>query len=384
MEIIKLKNYNDIEKLFENEKKEVTISMENCEIKDKKKVFNFIKETNLIETLKKIDKNTFYIKLKEKTMNETIVNNSRRVSDFLGFKVQKCENLYKNSKASEFIKKYDKYLNTTKKEEFREFFYQTGIILEHIYLFKSRVISFNMFGARVNRNYQVYNSHLQILTRVEQLEINDNIIYANGKEVYNLKNDEENKEKLEHISHINDWFCEKIVYGNEVYENEKQCILGYEMENIEHHENTQQRILDPYGDIFYLTEDGILYCNDKEYDKDVETVWEQDRYNKLIIFKDNKVEYLSATFGGCFDEVYDKVLYGENYLALLKDKKLKIIVRMNPDGYKIESTESNFSGIDDIEIEINEWDEEELIMCVNGSRIKCLIPEVQIQNDDQN
>lgn len=314
-------------------------------------------------------------------MNETIVTNSRRISDFLGFKVKNFEDLYKNPKASEFIRKYEKYLNATEKETLKEFFDRTGLVLEHTFLCVGKRIGFDMFGSTENRYYKVYNYHLQVITRVEELKTKGNIIYADGKEIYDLKEDEGNKEKLEHIAHINDWFCEKICYGRETYENEKQSILGYEMEKIEFFENTCQRVLNPYGDIFYLTEDGNLYCNDKEYDKEVLTIWEQDRYNKLIIFKDNKVEYLSATFGGHFDEVYDKVLYGENYLALLKNKKLKVIVKKNPCRYQIESTESNFEGVDDIEEEENEWGEEVLVIKSNGNKIKYLVEENDIQND---
>lgn len=314
-------------------------------------------------------------------MSKIVVMNSRRVSDFLGFKVKNFEDLNRNINASEFVKKYEKYLNSANKNELKEFFKKTGLIIEHLYLQKSGVIRFNMFGSTANTyRLKAYNYHLQIRTKVEELNIENGIIYDDGKKIYDLKDDEGNEEKIKQIEHINDLLYEKLPYDKETYESEKQVILEREIGNLENFENTCQRVLSPYGDIFYLTEDGTLFCNDKEYDKNVETVWERDRYNKLIIFKDNKVEYLSSTFIDPFEEVYDKILYGDKYLAILKDKTLKVIVTINPYLYRIKSTAICFTGVDDIECGRNRWNKEELIIYTNGNKIKYLISDVEIKN----
>lgn len=65
MEIVKIKDYTDIERILNNEKREFILDFEDCEIKNRKKVFDYITETNKCDSLKKLNKNSFYINLKE-------------------------------------------------------------------------------------------------------------------------------------------------------------------------------------------------------------------------------------------------------------------------------------------------------------------------------
>lgn len=63
MEIIKVKNNEKVKEILNAKQGEYILDFENCEIKERKWVFENIAENNNCETLKKLNKDTFYISL---------------------------------------------------------------------------------------------------------------------------------------------------------------------------------------------------------------------------------------------------------------------------------------------------------------------------------
>lgn len=65
MEIIKVKNNEKVKEILNGKEGEYILDFGDCEIKERKWVFENIAETNNCETLKKLNKDTFYISLSE-------------------------------------------------------------------------------------------------------------------------------------------------------------------------------------------------------------------------------------------------------------------------------------------------------------------------------
>ena len=323
-------------------------------------------------------------------MNKIEVHNTRRVGEFLGFNVKPYENLYENPKCNEFIEKYKKYLNSTKKEDFEEFFSLTGIILRHHYLCRQKSISFDILGSNNDRSKtpQIFNSHLVVVTYVKTMNIENGIIYADGEKIYDLEDDKSQKEKLNIIDDINVEFINANYDNgtNDGFLDDQYTILksyfkdSNLFEEYKYMNNHEQIVLSPFGDIFTLTTDGTLYRNDTIYDHDVEYIFERDRYTKLIIFKDKKVEYISSTFGNPMSSQYEKLIYTDTFLGTLKDTTLTVIQKLSK--YNLEKNSSvDFCiyGINEIE-----YDYGQNALVLNNSSIKLNLDETFIESYDTN
>jgi hypothetical protein len=304
-------------------------------------------------------------------MEKIEVLNERRVSEFLGFKVSNYEDLLLNSNCNDFIRKYEKYFESVSSKDFEEFFRKTGLMLRHVFYsnLNSSYISFDILGYNLSFsiNPKIYNNHLLVITRVDKLTIENNIIYADRKEIYKIKDENEVINKLTRISKIRERFYEaKRDYPDSACISKLSEIV-YEEYGKKYDINTSdisQIILSPFGDIFTLKNDGVLLRNNMPYDKNVEYIWEKDSYTKIIIFEDKKIEYISGTIGNLINKTYDKIWYDDYFLAILKDKNLELIIREE----NIENSVSfSLKGIDDIDYDSKN---EELILYVKNQEIR--------------
>lgn len=316
---------------------------------------------------------------------EVIVINERVVSEYLGFKVKVGEDLIKNPKCEKFIKENKQYLTSVESKEFIEFFKKTGIIVEH-YILKGKK-RFNFLGLKLEYLYKIFNCHLFVVDKENIVEIKKDVLYLNENKIRNIKNETKEQEdrfnkfkkiseKLENIS-INPGCCDN-------FDNEKEYLIivhpDYCYSNYISKKNTEQLVISPYNDIFTLTSDGVLYCNNDVYAKDVEYIFEQDIINKIIIYKNKNVEYLTASFGNSYNVRCDKVLYNNdslcNYLAILKDKKLKIINKTDDNYINNKSCNTVLYGIDDIEF--NTYDKDELLLKIGKEKFIYYVSESSI------
>lgn len=296
------------------------------------------------------------------------VVNERSISKYLGFKVKKSDDLMEDSRCEKFIKENEKYFSSTEGEDFAEFFRKTGIRLEHSIMPN---IKFNFLGFKIEDFRKVYDCDLLILDKDNDYTVKNNVLYNNGKEIRNIEKEiikqNERKENYEKINDQLMWVFNNPGYFDE-FEREKEKIIYYYHPEYNSIKDVKQIIITPYDDIFTLTENGTLYCNDKIYAKGVEYIFEQDCINKIIIYEDKKIEYLTAS---CYmlksDIPNDKILYNDSSLITLQNKKVTIISKDYDEYVGNKSATVEFQGIEDIEFGNNY--EYELILKIGKEEI---------------
>lgn len=308
-----------------------------------------------------------------------IALNTRSVSKYLGFEVKRFENLMENPKCQKFIEENMEYLTANDPTLLIDFYKKTGIILEHKYekrrSFSNSTINFLgvlQFNYAPRNKYlgpftplrSIYNAHLVVIDQENIIEQKGDYLYINDKKVRSIKKEvDDQKDRYDKFVELNDRLIE--IYDNQYYyddiEIEKRDLILYPEEkafldnypNYKEKNDIEQLVVTPYNDIFTLTGDGIVYCNNDVYAKDVEYIFEQDTINKIMIYNDCKsIEYISASSNVSLYGKYDKVVYGDTFshslMAFLDGKKVTIITR--PLGTYIldESSEIELEGIDDI------------------------------------
>lgn len=254
-------------------------------------------------------------------MNEIIVNNSRKVSKCLKLSINCGEDLLKIRECNHFINKYKNYLEAVNKKDLKEFYEETGLKLTHIYKSSSdfNKYVFNEMGSSVCKplSHNIYNHHLLVITIVDKIIVENNKIYADGKLIYDLILDE------------NSTFEKECVIRNELsrsenIETQTKIISKYYGLNNLCKQSLKQIFLCSFGNLYVLNNDGILFCNNKEYEQNVKYIWSVDSYTSYIIFNDNSVEYLTNKYDSLNDNKYDKVIYGNSFIAFLKNKVLNL------------------------------------------------------------
>lgn len=261
-------------------------------------------------------------------MKNLIVCNKRRVSDFLGFKVNDGEDILKNINCKKFIKKYQKYFKTATVEDFIEFNKETGLKLSNMYFQKNSAnsISFNTLGSSLDRpfKHEIYNHDLVVINEVDNITIQDNKVIIDGIEMYTLNTNKDAiiKENLYYEIRYELSLASTLQEKNKIIQDKYN-------QNYELKEDMKQIYLSSFGNLFVLYEDGTLYKNNKKYAEDVLGIWEANSYVCYLIFKDYHIEYLQTSSIYSHNESYDKVIFNDNYLALLRHKELEVISKLD-------------------------------------------------------
>lgn len=296
---------------------------------------------------------------------EIIVNNERVVGAYLGFPVENRKDLMKNPQCKKFLEENEKYFHTTDPKMILEFFSKTGILLEHVY--SKRSLAVNFLGVKVEYPYQfypyhMYSHHIWIIDDDDCIEIRKQDLYLNGNFVRNIEEEKkEQKNRLDAFLKIKEKLQDVFEHPGyyDRFEREKENFI-YNSEWFSVHEsikNTEQLVISPYGDLFTLTTEGILYWNKQIYATQVDYIFEQDSINKLIVFQNGNVEYLTASFGGPLSICCDKVLYTKNCLVTLKDKRLQIINKEYEEYVADLSHTFVLCGVSDVYFKTNDYDE---------------------------
>jgi hypothetical protein len=317
--------------------------------------------------------------------DKIIVKNNLRLSKFIGTNVEHDEDLLlsKDAKVIEFLNKYSKYLNSCEEKDLWDFFKLTGLFIGHVYIEKKdyKRIYFSCNGSYSYDydidNIKAFNNHIIIETYVDNLEILKTTVLADKKVIYKLKD----KRKVDVDNHK--WKLamlntkERVAYlnnNNYLFPNNK------EIKNI---------LLDPFNNVLSLTFDGDLYINNILYSNNVDFIFELSS-KLMFIYKDNVVEEYVNDSESLITEKCDKVLYDENFLAIIKDK-----VVYNENGIKIKENEKSlslytyldlednrsiymrFCGVTDIKYDKNK---DELILIRNNEEISFPLFSVMILN----
>lgn len=309
-------------------------------------------------------------------MDQIIVNNSRKVSEYLGFQIKIEDNLLDIKECNSFVEQYKNYFETTDKEQMKEFFDKTGLRLAHIYESYDRLNSyeFNEMGSSLNSplSDDIYNHHLLVITKVDELIIENNKIYADGKLIYDLSVD--NNDKFEKEYNIRNYLSIYRDIPKQIDFLKKEHYLSYELD----YKQIKQIFMNSFGDLYVLNYDGNLYCNNKQCEQDVECIWDLDSFTSYIIFKDARVEFLTSKYLP-YDKQYDKVLYGNIFIAFLKNKILELSIIIDQPDTSIHHT---YYGVDDISYQYlgDEYlDNEKLSLYVEGGKIDICVNDAFIE-----
>lgn len=300
-----------------------------------------------------------------------IVCNSRAISEYLGFEVETFDDLMTNSKCKKFVEENMDYLLSVDTKDLIEFYKKTGIILEHKLKRKGFCNNYINFLGLLSYFYvpngthlgpfdpirKVFNAHLIVYDDENIIEEKNGVLYLNDKKVRDLKQELTNQEdRYNKFKEINERLLEihdTPGYYNDFEIEKRDLILYREFKDnypdYKEKENTEQLVISPYNDIFTLTGDGVVYCNNDVYTKNVEYIFEQDTINKIMIYENNAIEYITASFGSPLYQKFDKVLYGKTFLATLKNKKVHIISKEYDDYIVEQNYNFDLEGIDDIE-----------------------------------
>lgn len=294
-------------------------------------------------------------------MDNLIVCNQRRVSDFLGFKVND-EDILNIPKCKDFITKYQSFFKNVSISNFRNFYKETGLKLTIIYTQKTsnKMISFNALGSSIDKIFKkdIYNHDILAINKVDSIEIKNECIIIDGKKMYGLNSNIDMSIHEKQYKKIRYELC----FAKSIDEKKKIIKENYE-QNVFLKKGIKQIYLGSFGNLYVLYEDGTLYQDNEIYAKNVSTIWETNSYVSFLIFEDYSLEYLSNS-NECYHNVkYDKIIYNDNYIGLLKDKELEVISIL-------EESDSNyhafFSNVDDISLGSNEM---EIALETNGNKI---------------
>lgn len=301
------------------------------------------------------------------------VCNSRKVSDFLGFKVDNEANILIKDECIDFIIKYNHYFENANINSFKAFTEETKLNLTNLYILKSASnrnatyilntpksdldimitnrhnnyiasISFNELGSSLDRgfNYEIYNHDLLVINEANELVLKDNDIILDNNHIYTLNN----KEVIN--SNDNENLCYEIRYRlstSQTIDDKITIIKEKYNSKYELKEGIKQIYLSSFQELFVLYENGDLYKNNDLYATDVLTIWEANSYVSYLVFKNNYSEYISNHQEMYSSEHYDKIIFNECYIAFLTNKKLEIInIYENPDS----NYHSFFYDVDDI------------------------------------
>lgn len=297
-----------------------------------------------------------------------IVNNKRSVCKYLGFDVGECEDLLKNEKCKNFIEQNLQYFTSTDPEDFIKFYKKTGIVLEKVY--KKGNIKINIYGTDINYPYPIYSAHLCVIEENDEITIKDRQLYLNGNKIRNIK-DEINLNK-ERFSNFYDFNNELKKFSNEFFsdfENEKEQLIMKKFNNLDLNlfKEAKQVIVTPFYDVFFLTDDGKVYFNSKLYSENVNCIFEENTVNKMLVYNDNFVEHLTSNYQG-ITRKYDDVLCNNYCLAMLKDRKLELIIKEDEKYIKNKSKNITLNGIDDFYL-----DDDEVILMAGNNKINLML-----------
>lgn len=266
-------------------------------------------------------------------MDKLLVHNSRRFSEYVGIRVESGEDILINSKCEDFIEKYKKYFLKPDKDLMEKFFLETGLILGFIYdcgigsISKIKCVSFNSLCCSLRNPFSkdIYDNHLTVVNKVKNIFVKDDKLYVDGIDLYDLRNDDdvwfsEYKNKIVR-NHLNSKYIQNPFDG---LQSQVEIIKKEYDSNYDYDENDIKQItISSLGKLFVLKKDGTLLRNNQVYDKDVLAMWNKDSFTTMIIFKDNRIEFIESRYEP-YDRKYDKVIYDDLFIATLKNKNLAV------------------------------------------------------------
>lgn len=277
--------------------------------------------------------------------DKIIVQNNIRVGNFINTQVEHNEDLLSNNspKIKDFLNNYSKYLYSCEEDDMLVFFKLTGLLIGHEIIEKGtfKRIYFSLKGPysydyiEVDLKPNAYNNHLIIETYVDNLEVYKNNIIANNNIIYRfkMKNEIENSKHKYMINNMN--IKEQINYLKE---------NNYFLPNTN---DIKKILIDPFDNIISLTNNGCLYINEYLYSEGVDYIFELNATDIKFIYKNRFIEEYSNHYNGLISKKYDKILYDENFLAILKDGELILYLMLELDCNQ--SMHLRFKGVDDIE-----------------------------------
>lgn len=301
------------------------------------------------------------------------VSDSKRVSEKLNMELIENDNLL--IKNEDFCKKYMECFDKKSVIRIRDFYEETNLKLEHVYIDKYRetvILTENGWNVSYDYPYNlISNSHITVVSYVDEIKIEDNKLYIDEAFIddlyirgsYNFDRTLDDIIKLSLMP-----LKRQKEYIKKTYRTKMSLAC------------VKQIHLTPFSDYYFLKENGDLVFEDKVYDKNVEIIWNRDSIRSYIIYKDNSCVLFTGNGSSKNYKKYKNIKYGEHFLALLNDNN-RLILFIKPDGKHDEVIYESFDNVDDIKYIYHKDEDiyqEELIICTNNSEIKLYPSEILI------
>ena len=138
-------------------------------------------------------------------------------------------------------------------------------------------------------------------------------------------------------------------------------------------EKIKDILLDSLNNVISLMNNGDLYINDLLYTEGVKYIFDFNDTDIKFIFENNLVEEYSNHYNGLLSNKCDKVLYDDNFLAILKENELKIYV-ITEVSY-LQMIYLHFKEVDNIEYSS---DSMELIIVKKNEEVKLALNSIMV------
>ena len=303
--------------------------------------------------------------------NKLIVFNNLRVGNFIGTKIKHDENLFlsNDGKVKDFIDKYYKYLDSCEEDDILKLFELTGIIIGHEYIDKNtfKRIYFTSNGPysydyeEMENKPKAYNNHLVMETYVDNLEVFKTCITVQKDIIYKFKNKVVQNTDIDRFNIYIKNLRERIEYLKE-----KKYLFP-------NSEKIKDILLDSLNNVISLMNNGDLYINNLLYTTGVKYIFDFNDTDIKLIFENNLIEEYSNHYNGLFSDKCDKVLYDDNFLAILKENKLELYVIVEISCLKM--VHLHFTDVDNIEYEM---DNKNLVIIKGNEKIKLALFSIMV------
>ena len=278
-------------------------------------------------------------------MIKVFVENNQRVSKFINTNLDYGEDLLNSNKkeVKEFLNKYHDYIFSNKCDKLKEFYEITGLMLMHECIIDQdnqirRVVYSmnNRFDSNIDIIYikkPMYLCHIL----VQSDEDTNDIKYQKSMYYKNIKDYELGNKIRYDLSCICSNISSKIktierVYNKNAFENIKK-------------KDVKQIMYTMLNNLCILLKNGDLYVDNRLYATNVETMWYQDSYTSLIIYKNNSFEFLISEFHSGHRVKHKKIVYNNTIMASLYKNNVHITFLTDlPD----KCVMTTFMGVDDI------------------------------------
>lgn len=278
-------------------------------------------------------------------VSEIRVVNERRVGKFLGAELRYDENLLQNDECLAKLAQYNKYFTKNITSElFTDFYAETGLNLAYEIgkpqAKEKDTFHISKYGYTGPKDKEWY----------KQVRNEDILVKIYVDEIGELPSPERKEAESELSDTIRELNYSLSQISNPAEKAELVAkYMGEEFERT----GVKQILVNPFGEIYIIYEDGRMLRDFKPYEENVDGIFAVDSSTAYLIFKDSAVEplYWHKEAAVMSRDKYDKVVFDDYFLGLLKADHLILITVAWGMGQADTSVISLYSNVKDMELD---------------------------------